>query len=153
MADETTDIADRAELTIFICYVDSDTHSVTEEYLGLVEIVGNKGAKELFDKICEVLLEKAIDVTLMRFNGFDGTNTMSGEISGLQRRFRHVNPHSKYINCRNHRLALVFVHMIPNHKCLKEVDASIIAVWKLMKYSSVKAAVFGEAQSAEGKKN
>ena len=45
MADETTDIADRAELAIFVCYVDSNKHSITEEFLGLVEIVRSKSAK------------------------------------------------------------------------------------------------------------
>ena len=88
----------------------------------------------------------------MRFNGFDGTNTMSGEISGLQRRFRHLVPHSKYINCRNHRLALVFVHLLPKYKTLMDVDAIIISVWKLMKYSIVKASVFRAAQTAVGEK-
>ena len=87
MADETTDIADQAELAILVCYVDSDKHSITEEFLGLVEIVGSKGAEALCEKICKVLQEKGVDVSLMRFNGFNGTNTMRGEISGLQRRF------------------------------------------------------------------
>ena len=45
------------------------------------------------------------------------------------------------------------VHLILKHKCLKEVNASIMAVWKLMKYSSVKATVFGTAQAADGQKN
>lgn len=84
----------------------------------------------------------------MQFNGFDGTNTISGEISGLQRRFRHLVPHSKYINCRNHRLALVFVHLLPKYKPLMDTDAVIISLWELMKYSTVKA-----AQTATGEKN
>ena len=76
MADENTDIADRAQLSIFIRYVDSDDHQVKEEFLGLVEVVGSKGAEALCNKICEVLTEKQIDIKQMRFNGFDGTNTM-----------------------------------------------------------------------------
>ena len=40
MADETIDIADRAELTISVHYVDSDKRSIIEEFLGLVEVVG-----------------------------------------------------------------------------------------------------------------
>ena len=84
MANETTDMADRAELSIFIRYVDSDSHEVKEEFLGLVEVVGSKGAEALFKLICEVLQDKGVDINQMRFNGFDGTNTMSGETSGLQ---------------------------------------------------------------------
>ena len=150
MADETTDIADRAQLSIFIRYIDADDHTVKEEYLGLTEVVGSKGAEALLEKICDFLKEKGIDINQMRFNGFDGTNTMSGEITGLQRRFRHLVPHTKYMNCRNHRLALVFVHLLPKHQALFDADAVIMAVWKLMKYSTVKASVFGAAQEAMG---
>ena len=136
MADETTDMTDAA-LSIFIRYVDFDSHEVKEEFLGLVEVVGSKGTEALFKLICEVLQDKGVDINQMRFNGFDGTNTMSGEISGLQRRFRHLVPHSKYINCKNNRLALVFVHLLPKYKTLMDVDAIIISIWKLMKYSTV----------------
>ena len=150
LADETTDMADRAVLSIFLRYLNSDTRLVTEEYLGLVEVVGSKGAEALCELICEVLQKKGVEINELRFHDLDGTNAMSGEISGLQRRLRHKAPHSKYMNCRNHRLALVFVHLMPRFQCLSEVDASILAVWKAMKYSSVKSAVFNERQAAEG---
>ena len=153
LADETTDIAGRAELAIFIRYVDSDCHQVKQEFLGVVEVVGSTGAEALCQIICKVLREKGVDINQLRLNGFDGTNTMSGEISGLQRRLQHLVPHAKYVNCRNHRLALVFVYLISKFQVLADVDALILAVWKLMKYSSVKASVFGAAQTVEGQKN
>ena len=153
LADETTDIAGRAELAIFIRYVDSDCHQVKQEFLGVVEVVGSTGAEALCQIICKVLREKGVDINQLRLNGFDGTNTMSGEISGLQRRLQHLVPHAKYVNCRNHRLALVFVYLISKFQVLADVDALILAVWKLMKYSSVKVSVFGAAQTVEGLKN
>ena len=51
-----------------------------------------------------------------------------GERSGLQRRLSHEAPHSKYVNCRNHRLALVFVHRMPQFKRLREVDAKRLSI-------------------------
>ena len=132
--------------------MDSDCHQVKKKFLGVVEVVGSKGAKALCQIICEVLREKGVDINQLRFNGFDGTNTMSGEISGLQRRLQHLVTHAKYVNCRNHRLALVFVYLISKFQVLADVDALILAIWKLMKYSSVKASVFGAAQAVEGLK-
>ena len=70
---------------------------------------------------------------------------MPGDRSGLQRRLCHEAPHSKYVNCRNHRLALVFVHLMPQFKQLREVDATVLALWKAFKYSSIKASVFNNA--------
>ena len=133
MVDETMNIVDQAKFAIFVCY-DSNKHSVTEEFLGLTDIVMYWSAEALCEKIREVLIEKGVDISLMTFNSFTRTNTMSGEILGLQRRFCHTCPHSKYIYHGNHQLRLVFVHLIPKHKYLKEVDASIMAVWKLMKF-------------------
>ena len=127
MTDETTDISDRAELAIFVHYVNSDSHQVTKEFLGLVEVYGSKGAKALFNLICDVLKRKGIDIKQMRFNGMDRTTTMSGKQSELQRRFRHEVPHRKYINCRNHKLALVFVHLLPNFKALRNVHSLLLS--------------------------
>ena len=71
-----------AELSIFVRYVDSDTHKISEEFLGMVEVIGSKGAEALFNLICKVLEEKGNDINRMLFNGMDGTSTMSGERSG-----------------------------------------------------------------------
>ena len=152
MTDKTTNISDCAELAIFVRYVNLDSHQVTEEFLGLVDVYGSKGAEPLFNLICDVLKHKGTDIKQMGFNGMDGANTISGQQSGLQRRFRHNAPHTKYINCRNYKLALVFMHLLPNFKALQNVDSVLLSSWKMMKYSTVKNAVFGEAQETFGKK-
>ena len=74
MTDETADIFDRAELAIFVRYVNLDSHQFTEEFLGLVEIYGSEDAEALFNLICNVLKRIGIDIKQMRFNGMDGTN-------------------------------------------------------------------------------
>ena len=63
----------------------------------MVEIVGSKGAEALCAKICNVLQEKGVNIENTRFHGMDGTNTMNGEISGLQWGFHHITPHTKYM--------------------------------------------------------
>ena len=84
MADETTDVSDRVELATFVRYADSDSNDVKEEFLGLVQIKGNKDAAQICEKISEVFRDKGIELSNMRFSGLDGTNNMSGEITGLQ---------------------------------------------------------------------
>ena len=58
LADETTDMADRAVLLVYIRYVDPVNNQVKEVYLGLVEIQDNKGAEALCQKICKVFCAK-----------------------------------------------------------------------------------------------
>ena len=112
MADETTDMGHCCEFAIFVRYIDSDHHEIQEEFLGMVENVSSKSAEALCAKICTVLQEKGLNIENIRLYGMDGTNTMSGEISGPQWRFRHITPHTKYMNCQNHTLTLMFVHLL-----------------------------------------
>ena len=74
----------------FYAMFNSDSNCVKEEFLGLVEVVGSKGAEALCRRICEVLQKKGVGVNQLRFHGLDGTNAMSVEIFGLQRRLRHT---------------------------------------------------------------
>ena len=148
--DKTTDMADRAVLSVYIHYVDPVNNQFKEVYLGLVEMRHSKGAEALCQKICEVLCAKGLDIKQLIFHGLDGTNAMSGERSDLQRRLLHEAPRSKYVNCHNHRLALVFVHLMLQFKQLREFDATVLVLWKAFKYSSIKASVFNNAQEAEG---
>lgn len=67
---------------------------------------------------------------------------------GLQRRFRHVVPHSVYINCRSHRLALCVKHLMKNFPVLEDVDSTLLSIYKLFEYSPQKFGVFKEIQSA-----
>ena len=102
---ERTDMADKAVLSIFIRCINSDTHKVKEEYLGLVEIIGSKGAGTFCQKICDVLHSKDIIIKQLRFHGLDGTNAISGQHTGLQHGLKHEAPYSKYVNCRSQCLA------------------------------------------------
>ena len=72
--------------------------------------------------------------------------------TGHQRGMRHPAPHSKYMNYKNHSLVLMLVHLLPKYQELCEIDGTILVLWKLVKYSSVKAAIFQVAQQADGKK-
>ena len=74
-------MADIAVLSIFIRFVNSDTHKVKEEYLSLVEIIGSKGADALCQNICDILHSKHIRIQQLYFHGLDGTNAMSDQHS------------------------------------------------------------------------
>ena len=67
LADETTDMADRAVLLVYIRYVDPVNNQVKEVYLGLVEIQDNKGAEALCQKICKVFCAKGLDIKQLIF--------------------------------------------------------------------------------------
>ena len=67
----------------YLLLMEIQTHKINEEFLGMVEFTGKKGAKALFNLICEVLANKGIDIKQMKFNSMNETNKMSREHSGL----------------------------------------------------------------------
>ena len=74
---------------------------------------------------------------------------MSGEREGLQRLIRHTSPYAQYLNCKNYRLALCFIHLIPKYQKLTELDGHLISLRKTFKSSSIKQSIFEEAQIQE----
>ncbi|CAC5370302.1 unnamed protein product [Mytilus coruscus] len=102
--------------------------------------------------ISEFLLAKEIDKEKVMFDAFDGCNTMSGSVKGVQRLFRHQSVYSIYVNCRNHKLALCFKHVMKGYSILQETDACLLSFAKLFEYSAQKDNVLRNIQEVKGEK-
>ena len=138
LSDECTDEGESSQMSVYVRFVDAQTHKPAERFLGMVRLTTFKEAANLHDVIMGLLASKGLDITLIRFCGMDRTNAISSERKGLQRRIRHTSPHSIYINCNNHRLALCLKHMIPRYHTLIKLDGMLLSIWKLFNYSSIK---------------
>ncbi|XP_033730344.1 uncharacterized protein LOC117319689 isoform X2 [Pecten maximus] len=148
LADESTDEQTREQLSIFAKWV-NDEEKPVDHFLGIIQ-VERTDSETLANKIQQFLLAKNVNITRCRFVGFDGTNAMSGEISGLQRRMRHLSPMCLYMNCRNHRLALCLRHLMKAYKLLVQVDEMLLAIWKLFHYSPRRFEVLKGVQELYG---
>ena len=148
LADESTDKADSLQMSIFVRFVDAFDNKPVEKFLGIVRLTTSRKAVDLHEIIIKHLVSKNLDSSCIRFSGLDGRNAMSGKQRGLQRLIRHAALHSPYLNCGNHRLALCLVHLIPCYRKLLELDGVLFSLWKMFKYSSIKQAIFKQAQEA-----
>lgn len=82
LADESSDIANRSQMSVISRFSNSDL-SVTTHFLGFVKL--EKGTAEYIMQSLEVfLLAKNVDLSNVRFIAFDGCNTMSGVRTGIQ---------------------------------------------------------------------
>ena len=149
VTDESTDEAGRAQLAVFVQYIDSSTNEPKEEFVCIRKLSTSRTAEALMNELEQMFTDKNIDKTRIRFSGLDGTNAMSGKQKGLQRRIRHVSPYVLYMNCRNHRLALCLVHLFKKYDDLISVDTLLLSIWKIFHFSSIKQAVFENAREAE----
>ncbi|CAF3512118.1 unnamed protein product, partial [Rotaria socialis] len=86
MADEGTDINHHQNLSICIRYCNQDTGEPTESFISLLKIK-NKDAQTIFDTIVKELKSKNIDMTKVRFTGFDGASVFSGQFNGVSAKF------------------------------------------------------------------
>ena len=149
LADESTDEANRSQLSAYVRFIDPILHKPTEQFICVRKLSADQTAVSLMNELLNVFEVEQIDKGNLRFSGLDGTNTMSGEHRGLGRRIRHISPHALYLNCRNHRLALCLVHLLIHYPALVELDSVMLCLWKLFKNSTVRTAVFDNAQMAD----
>ena len=123
LTDESSDRAGRAQLAIFVCYIDPSTNK-PKEYVCIRKLNTSKIAENLMQELKQIFTYKNIDKTHIQFFGFDVTNVMSGKQKGLKRRICHVSLYALYLNCKNYCLALCLVHLLKKYDDLVSVDTS-----------------------------
>ena len=119
----------------YICCFGENSKSFCLDFLTLQSISSTK-SKVIINKI------KGIDISRTRFVCFDGTNAMSGEKKGVQRRYWCEAPFSIYVNCRCHRLALCFKHLANKFLWLSEIDKLLLRLWKTFHFCSLNCHTF-----------
>ena len=96
-------------------------------------------ASSLTQSLLSLLNDGGIGLDGLRGIGFDGTNTMSGERSGVQKRLWYHAPSALYVHCRCHQLQLAALHSANEHNEVKCVFGTLLAIWKALHYSPKKA--------------
>ena len=128
LTDESTDEAGRAQMSVFVQYMDMSTNSPKEEFLCICKLGTSKAYAALMKELEQMFEEKHIAKENIRFSGLDGTNAMSSQQKALQRHIQHVSPFALYLNCRNHWLALCLFHLMKEYKDLGSIDLPFLAV-------------------------
>ena len=107
------------------------------EVISLVEM-SSTNSETVVCAIEKVLCEKDIGIEKRQFYCQDSTNSMLGEYNVVQRGMWNHAPHAVYINCRCHRLALCFKHLINDFPLLNTKDSLLLGLWKTFHFSSKK---------------
>jgi Domain of unknown function (DUF4371)/hAT family C-terminal dimerisation region len=116
LADETTDVAHEAQLSVSIRYVGKaivdgkSVAAVHERFLEFVNPLSLSGAA-LSQAIVDVLSRAGLDIKQLVGQGYDGASAMSGEFNGVQANMRRTcQSPAVYIHCVAHVLNLTLVH-------------------------------------------
>ena len=112
MADETTDVSTKEQVSVCIRYVRKNSlHKleVCEEFLGFSS-VSIANAEAITSAIVGLASGVGLNMDKLVGKGFDGASTMSGHVSGVSARLQQLYPNAKYFtHCRNHALNLVII--------------------------------------------
>lgn len=105
IVDESTDVANIAQMIIFLRYT-LDDGNIYERFQELVDVSLERSAEPLSKYLIEFLKLKNISSKLIS-QAYDGAAVMSGGESGVQSRIRKVIKSAIYVHCMAHRLNLV----------------------------------------------
>ena len=144
MADESTDVASKEELSICGRWIEDG--KAVEHFLGIIR-AREVDALSLTQYLLEFLQEKGLDVQEMCGLGFNGATTMSGAKSGVQLRLRFHSPSALYVHCRCHQLQLASVHAAAEHNEVKRMFGTLLTMWKMFHYCPKKAEKLAEIQA------
>ncbi|CAI6377563.1 unnamed protein product [Macrosiphum euphorbiae] len=104
LADETTDISTKEQLSLTVRYIDDDA-ILHEDFLQFYVIESLTGS-DLASSILNALSSCGIDCDFLYGQGYDGASNMSGKYNGVQTVIRQKYPKALYLHCAAHSLNL-----------------------------------------------
>ena len=146
LLDEGTDESNRFELLLVSCVVKSG--EIAKQFLGLLQL-RLCDAKSIFNTVEKFLKDENVKITNVHFSDMVECSTKSRIYNGV-RYFEKSSEHLVYIYCRNHRLALCFIHLIPKYEDFVKFDSLLLNLFLLLKNSRVKSTIFEGVQTVYG---
>lgn len=127
LADESTDLRTRNELSICFRYV-INGESV-ERYLHLQQLQSTD-AETVKDAIRDLIVTNGIPVDRIYWMAFDGAANMAGKTNGVQAKLkRELLPNANYVHCRSHLLNLAAANVARDMKPLRALFSSFNSLW------------------------
>ena len=114
--DETTDVTQKAQISVVLRYVCQTSYKVKEAFLGFDDVSDDRRASA----IAKYVLERLDDFNCMEklvAQTYDGASVMSSELNGVQAKIKEKVPEAMFTHCYAHKLNLVLLH---SAKCIPE---------------------------------
>ena len=113
IVDSTIDISRTDQFSLSLRYVTENGDAV-ERFIQFSELPG-ASAEDFFNTLLSAITNLGLSITMCYGQSYDGASTMSGEISGLQRRVRDIAPHAIFTHCCAHNLNLILMDAVTSN--------------------------------------
>ncbi|PIK54239.1 putative zinc finger MYM-type protein 1-like [Apostichopus japonicus] len=140
MADETSDLSNKEQLSICIRWVDSG-FKIHEDLIGFVHVI-HTDAETLSKAIKDVLIRCALPLSQCRGQGYDGAANMMGHLRGVAARIRQEEPAAIHVHCWAHCLNLCLQEASKSCHIIRDSLCLVSEIAKLIRASPKRSAVF-----------
>ncbi|XP_022180618.1 52 kDa repressor of the inhibitor of the protein kinase-like, partial [Myzus persicae] len=121
LADETTDVSNKEQMTLCVRYVDFNANKIREDFLQFIEIQ-NMSGKGLSDVILKIITDFGLNTKYLTGQGYVGAAAMSGRYNCVQKFIRDEHPSAFYLHCLN--LAITFSCKVPEiRNCMGTIQS------------------------------
>ena len=108
--DETTDVTQKAQISVIFRYVCEASYIVKEAFLGFDDVSDDRRASAIAQYVLGILrnfnsVEKLVAQT------YDGASVMSSELNGVQAKIKENVPEAMFLHCYAYKLNLVLLHL------------------------------------------
>ena len=104
VADESCNISGKNQLSIVLRYTKGE--KVNESFIGFVEM-SSVSAESISAAVLAHLSRIGVDLRKLVGQGYDGASTVTGHVSGVQKRIRKKYPPAIFVHCAAQCLNLV----------------------------------------------
>lgn len=105
IVDETRDCAGHEQLSMCIRWVSAD-YVIHEDFIGMYDCP-NTDAESITLTIKDMLLRCGLDINNMRGQTYDCASVLHGQMSGVAKRIKDINPNAGSVHCTNHSLNII----------------------------------------------
>jgi len=144
---ETSDVGHFEQLSIVIRYFDDQINRPVKTFFDLVRLV-SVNAESIFTTISNIIHSKfGMGWSSIIAVCFDGASTMSGNIGGVQRKFKEMNANILYVHCYAHCLNFSLIYSIisninTKNQIVFNFLGSVQFLYTLIESSPMRHAVF-----------
>ncbi|KAF3833295.1 hypothetical protein F7725_026960 [Dissostichus mawsoni] len=146
IVDETRDCSGHEQLSLTVRWV-SDDYVVHEDFIGMYDCP-KTDALSITLTIKDMLLRCGLDIGDMRGQTYDGASVLQGQMSGVAKRFKDINPKAISMHCTNHSLNLILQEAASKCNMVRGAFSLVHDIHEVINNSPKRLAIFNTIRDA-----
>ena len=145
MADEYTDVSNKEQVSICLCWVNSKEFKVHKDFIGFYE-VNNIQSTIIVQAITDALIQLNLPIPRCCGQTCDGASNAMGKKSGVAAEIIKLEHKALATHCHCHSLNLTIKSTTEQCQLLRDTLDTVCGICRLVKYSPKREKLLGNIQ-------